>query len=132
MKEVESMEDVLPIESNQGEEETVSRKKRVKVVEFASITHQGKVLKMSGEVGVVWRPKTRLKNKLKLNMKKLLNPKLAKKIVTIIEDSSSKEELGDSEDDNKEVIKGKKPIVSKEKSVFTDTKISDIFMEVRK
>ena len=29
-------------------------------------------------------------------------------------------------------MKGKKPIVSKEKSVFTDTKISDIFMKVRK
>ena len=66
---------------------------------------------MSGEVGAVWRPKTRMKNKLKLNMKKLLNPKLAKKKVTIIENSSSQEELADSEYDNKEVIKGKKPIV---------------------
>ena len=65
-------------------------------------------------------------------MKKLLNPKLAEKKVTIIEDSSSQEKSGDSEDDNKEVIKGKKPIVSKEKSVFTDTKILDIFMEVWK
>ena len=110
----------------------MSCKKRVKVVEFASITHQGKVLKMSGEVGAVWRPKARLKNKLRLNMKKLLNPKLAKEKVTIIEDSSSQEELGDSVDDNKEVIKGKKPIVSKEKSVFTNTKISNIFMEVQK
>ena len=35
------------------EEETVSQKKRMKVVEFASITHQGKVLKMLGEVGAV-------------------------------------------------------------------------------
>ena len=104
----------------------------MKVVEFASISHHGKVLKMLGEVRADWRPKTRPKNKLRLNMKKLLNPKLAEKKVTIIEDSSSQEELGDSEDDNKEVIKGKKPIVSKEKSVFTDTKISDIFMEVRK
>ena len=63
-------------------------------------------------------------------MKKLLNPKLADGKVTVTEDSSSREELADSEDDNKEVIKGKKPIVSKEKSVFTDTNISDIFMEV--
>ena len=119
------MEDVLPTESNQGEEEyvkeqkqspitvlseeeIVSRKKRVKVVEFTSITHQGKVLKMSEEVGAVWRPTERLKNKLRLNMKKLLNPKLAEKKVTIIENSSSQEKLGDSEDDNKEVIKGKK------------------------
>ena len=64
-------------------------------------------------------------------MKKLLNPKLAEKKVTVIEYSSSQEKLGDSEDDNKEVIKGKKPIVSKEKPIFTDAKISDIFMEVR-
>jgi len=46
----------------------MSRKKRMNVVEFASITHQGKVLKMLGEVGVVWRPKTRPKNNLRLNM----------------------------------------------------------------
>ena len=31
------------------EEETVSQKKRMKVVELTSITHQGKVLKMLGE-----------------------------------------------------------------------------------
>ena len=35
------------------DEEAVSRKKTMKVVEFASITHQGKVLKMLGEVGAV-------------------------------------------------------------------------------
>ena len=51
----------------------------MKVVEFASITHQGKALKMLGEVAVVWGPKTRPKNKLRLNMKKLLNPEMAKK-----------------------------------------------------
>ena len=60
-------------------------------------------------------------------MKKLLNPKLAKEKVTMIEDSSSEEKLHDSEDGNK----GKKPIESKEKSFFTDTKISDIFLEIR-
>ena len=102
----------------------------MKVVELASITHQGKSLKMLGEVGAIWRPKTRPKNKLRLNMKKLLNPKLDEKKVTVIEDSSSQEKLEDSEDDNKKVMKGKKPIVSKDKPVFTDTKISDIFMEV--
>ena len=109
----------------------MSRKKRMKVVEFASITHQGKVLKMLGEVEAVWRPKTRPKNKLRLNMKKLLNPRLAEKKVTVIEDSSSHEKLEDIEDDSTEVMKGKKPIVSKDKPVFTDTKISDIFMEVQ-
>ena len=87
---------------------------------------------MLGELGAVQRPKTRPKNKLRLNMKKLLNPKLAKEKVTVIEYSSSQEKLEDSEDDNKEVMKGKKTIVLKEKPVFTDTKISDIFMEVRK
>ena len=60
-------------------------------------------------------------------MKKLLNPKLAKEKVTVIEDSSSEEKLDDSEDGNK----GKKPIESKGKSVITDTKISDIFLEIR-
>ena len=65
-------------------------------------------------------------------MKKLLNPKLPEEKVTVIEDSSPQEKLEDSEDENKEVIKGKKQIVSKEKSIFTDTKISDIFMEVQK
>ena len=86
---------------------------------------------MLGEVGEIWRPKTRPKNKLRLNMNKLLNPKLAKEKVIVIEDSSSQEKLEDSEDDNKEVMKGKKPIVSKDKPVFTDTEISYIFMKVR-
>ena len=109
------------------DEEIVSRRKKMKVVEFASITHQGKALKMLGEIAAVWRPKTRPKNKLRLNMKKLLNPKLAKEKVTVIEDSSSEEKLHDSEDGNK----GKKPIESKGKSVMTDTKISDIFLEIQ-
>ena len=78
----------------------------MKVVELASITHQGKVLKMLGEVGVVWRPKTRPKNKIRLNMKKPLNPRLAEKKITIIEDSSSQEKLEDIEDENKKVMKG--------------------------
>ena len=55
---------------------------------------------MLGEIAAVWRPKTRPKNKLRLNMKKLLNPKLAKEKVTMIEDSSSQEKLHDSEDGN--------------------------------
>ena len=38
----------------------------MKVVEFASITHQGKTLNMLGEIDVVWRPKTRPNNKLRL------------------------------------------------------------------
>ena len=73
----------------------------MKVVEFASLTHQGKVMKMLGEVGAVSRPKTKPKNKLRLNMKKLLNPKMAKEKITLIEDSSSQEKLDGSEDERK-------------------------------
>ena len=40
-----------------------------------------------------WRPKIRAKNKLRLGMKKILNPKFAKEKVTVIEDSSSQEDL---------------------------------------
>ena len=36
-----------------------------------------------------WRPKKRAKNKLRMNMKKILNPKLAKEKITVIEGSSS-------------------------------------------
>ena len=39
------------------------------VVQLATIKHQGKSLSMLGEVGVGWRPETRPKNKLRLNMK---------------------------------------------------------------
>ena len=60
-------------------------------------------------------------------MKKMLSPKLAKEKVTLIEDSSSEDKLDDGEDGNK----GKKPIESKGKYVMTDTKIYDIFMEIR-
>ena len=52
---------------------------------------------MLGEVGVGWRPKNRPKNKLRLNMKKLLNPKLAQEKITILEDSSSQEDFEEDE-----------------------------------
>ena len=64
-------------------------------------------------------------------MKKLLNPKMAKEKITVIDDSSSQEKLDGSEDDSKEVLKGKKLVVSKDRSVFTDTNISNIFMEIQ-
>ena len=64
-------------------------------------------------------------------MKKLLNPKLAEKKIIVIEDSSSQEKLEDSEVENKKVMKDKKQIVSEDKPFFTNTKISEIFMEVR-
>ena len=60
-------------------------------------------------------------------MKKLLNPKLNKERVTVIDDSSSDEKLNDDKGDSK----GKRPMVSERESVITETKLSDIFLEVR-
>ena len=40
-----------------------------------------------------WRPKTRSKNKSRMKMNSILNPKFKKNVVTIIEDSSSDEYL---------------------------------------
>ena len=54
----------------------------------------------------MWRPKTRPRNKLRLNMKKLMNPKLNKERVTMIDDSSSDEKLNDDKGDSK----GKRPM----------------------
>ena len=87
------------------------RGRKRKFVQLVSIEHQGKVLKMLGEIGTAWRPKTRPKNKLRLNMKKLLNPKLAEKNIIVIEDSSSQEVLEDNEDQNEKDMKGKKQLV---------------------
>ena len=63
-----------------------------------SVKFQGRYYAMLGES--TWRPKTRPKNKLRLNMKNLLNPKLAKEKITVIdsEDSSSQENLKEDED----------------------------------
>ena len=107
---------------SQGDEVALPKRKKLKVVEFASVTHQGKTFKMLGEIASVWRPKTRPRNKLRLNMKKLLNPKLSKEKLTVIDDYSSEEKLNDD--------KGKRPMESERESVLTDTKISYIFLEV--
>ena len=53
---------------------------------------------MLGGAEMRWRPKTRAKNKLRLNMKNILNPNFDKEKVTIIEDSSSQEDLEEEED----------------------------------
>ena len=45
-----------------------------------------------------WRPKTRATNKIRLNMKRILNPKMKNEKVTIIEDSSSEENMENEED----------------------------------
>ena len=43
-----------------------------------------------------WRPKTRATNKLRLNMKRVLNPKLKNEKIMTIEDSSTEGELEDN------------------------------------
>ena len=48
--------------------------------------------------GLNWRPKTRPTKKLRLNMKRILNPKLKKEKITVIEDSSSEENMENEED----------------------------------
>ena len=67
------------------------RKNRVEAMEFCTVKHQGRTLKMLGELAPGWRPKTRTNNKLRLNMKKFLNPRLNTKEVTILDDISSDE-----------------------------------------
>ena len=77
-------------------------------MEFSLVTHQGKTFKMVGELAPGWRPKIRPRNKLRLNMKKLLNPKLNKEGLTVIDDSSYDEKLDVDKCDNK----GKRPMKS--------------------
>ena len=60
-------------------------------MEFSTVKHQGRSFKMMGELAPTWRPKTRSRNKLRLSMKKLLNPSLNTKEVTVLDDVSSDE-----------------------------------------
>ena len=73
---------------------------------ISNINFPSKSSAMIGESN--WRPKTRPKNKLRLNMKKLLNPKLAKEKITVIEDSSSREDLKEDVDLNFEQVDSKR------------------------
>ena len=53
------------------EDKTIRPKKKktkVKDMELATVRHQGRTLKMLGELAPGWRPKTRPRNKLRLNM----------------------------------------------------------------
>ena len=95
---------------SQGDEAALPRRKKLKFVEFSSVTHQGKTFKMLGEIATVWRPKNRPRNQLRLNMKKLLNPKLNKERVIVIDDSSYNEKLNDDKGDSK----GKRSMHQKE------------------
>ena len=52
---------------------------------------------MLGETERRWRPKPRAKNKLRLNIKTILNPRLMKEKIVVIEDSSSQEDMKEEE-----------------------------------
>ena len=80
---------------------------------------------MVGELAPRWRPKTRPRNKLRMNMKKFLNPKLNKGVI-VIDDSSSDEKLDVDKGDSK----GKRPMESERESALTETKLSNIFVEI--
>ena len=67
------------------------KKSSLEAIEFSTVKHKGKTLKMLGEFAPGWRPKTRPKDKLRLNMKKLLNPHLNVEGVTILDELSSDE-----------------------------------------
>ena len=67
------------------------KKDRLEVKEFASVQYKGKTLKMLGGSASGWSPKTRPKNKLRLNMKKLLDPRLNVEGVTVLDELSSNE-----------------------------------------
>ena len=82
---------------------------------------------MLGELAPMWRLKTTPRNKLRLNMKKLLKPKLNKEGLIVIDDSSSDEKLDVDKGDSK----GKRPVELERESALTETKLSDIFLEIR-
>ena len=70
---------------------------------------------MLGDFAPGWRPKTRPRNKLRLNMKKILNPRLNTKEVTVLDDDSLDE----------------KPLKTVKVSSLTDTKLYVVFLELR-
>ena len=59
-------------------------------LQISSIKFHGKSYAMIGESN--WRPKTRAKSNLRLNMKRILNPRLMKDKIIKIKDSSSQED----------------------------------------
>ena len=60
-------------------------------------------------------------------MKKLLNPKINIKEVTMLDTCSSDEKIESSKDD----CKGKKALKLAEESSLTETKLSAVFLELR-
>ena len=70
---------------------------KVDCVQFSAVKFQGKSFVMLGETKTRWRPKTRAEQKLRLNMKNILNPRLMKEKITVIEDPSSREDREEEE-----------------------------------
>ena len=60
-------------------------------VQISNIKFRWRSYAMIGESN--WRPKIREKNKLRFNMKIILNPRLMKDKITDIEDSSCQEDV---------------------------------------
>ena len=92
---MESKDIQFPSEKTKGNSMVGFKKEGVLI---SSVNFQGRSYAWLDES--TWRPKTRPKNKLRLNMKKLWNPKLAKEKITVIdsENSSSQENLKEDED----------------------------------
>ena len=114
----------IEVENIQNLNTKTKGKSRVEVksegVLISSLKFCGKSYAMVGESN--WRPKTRPKNKLRLNMKNLLNPKLAKEKITVIDsDSSSQENLKEDEDLSKQVDSKIEDSVIENPSLMKDT-----------
>ena len=73
---------------------------------------------MLGETEARWRPKTRDKSKLRLNMKNILNPRLMKEKITVIEYYSSQEDK-----EEEEILISQQIHVQKEHSVILESSI---------
>ena len=87
---------------------------------ISSLNFHGKSYAMIGESN--WRPKTRPKNKLRLNMKNIFNPKMAKENITVIDsDSSSQENLKEDEDLSEQVDNKREDSVIEKPSLVKDT-----------
>ena len=112
---MESEDIQVPSEKTKGKPMVGFKKEGLLI---SSVKFQRRYYAMLGES--TWRNKTRPKNKLRLNMKKLLNPKLAKEKIIVInsEDSSSQENLKDDEDLYEQVENKREYLVIKKDSLL--------------
>ena len=114
----------IEVENIQNLSTKTKGKSRVEVksegVLISSLKFCGKSYAMIGESNC--RPKTRPKNKLRLNMKNILNPKLAKEKITVIDlDSSSQENLKEDEDLSEQVDNEREDLMIEKPSLVKDT-----------